>query len=385
MRYCSKMSVTRVGIFAESLDGGGVQKVLQTILRHFDYGRYEVSLLTVRDVPIPETLAGLPLRTGFIFDSYKGGALRRLKAKVLNKIKLLVYYHCTPEVFYRLFVRKGFDVAVAFLEGYATRIVSGAPEPAKRIAWLHTELGANHWTRVAFQSDDEENRCYGRFHKVVCVSKEVKRQADEMYGLSSRTCIIYNPVDTERIISLADEAVRDRIRTGEGRTLIVSVGRLEKEKGYDRLVRVADRLQKEGYSFDLLILGKGSLRDSLASMAGESGPVRLIGYRSNPYPYIRACDFYVCPSRAEGFNTAVTEALVLGRPVVSTDCSGARELLGDSEFGIVTGNDEDSLFEGMKRMLSPDVLSHYGEMAAGRSGAFSLEGSMESIYGLIGG
>ena len=132
-------------------------------------------------------------------------------------------------------------------------------------------------------------------------------------------------------------------------------------------------------------MGKGSLYDTLASMAATTDSVRLIGYKANPYPYIKICDFYVCSSLAEGYNTAVTEALVLGKPVVSTDCSGARELLGDSEYGIVTLNDEAALYEGIKEMLSPDVLSHYGKMAAVRGRTFSIEGSLNSIYNLIDG
>ena len=379
------MRKTRLGIFAESLDGGGVEKILQTILCHFNYDRYEVTLFTVRHETLPSALIGLPVKTGYAFDTREGGVLQRLKTKVCNKIKLLVYYHCSPGLFYKLFVRNKFDVAIAFIEGYATRIVSGAPDTVKRIAWLHTELATNHWTGIAFRSRDEERRCYNRFDKVVCVSKEVKRQVDELYDLSSRTKVIYNPIDKERIIRLSQELIQDNPGLTEGKKLIVSIGRLEKEKGYDRLIKVAERLQKEGFRFDLWIMGKGSLYDTLASMAATTDSVRLIGYKANPYPYIKMCDFYVCSSLAEGYNTAVTEALVLGKPVVSTDCSGAKELLGDSEYGIVTLNDEAALYEGIKEMLSPDVLSHYGKMAAVRGRTFSIEGSLNSIYNLIDG
>lgn len=379
------MEKTKLGIFAENLDGGGVEKILQTILCHFNYDRYEVTLFTVRHETLPSALTGLPIKTGYVFDTYEGDAPHKLITNALNKIKLLVYYHCSPSLFYKLFVRKKFDVAIAFIEGYATRIVSGASDTVKRIAWLHTELITNHWTDVAFRSREEEHRCYKRFCKVICVSNEVKRQVDELYDLSSRTMVIYNPVDTKRIIKLSQEMIQDKPGLKGGNKLIVSLGRLEKEKGYDRLIRIANRLQKEGFRFDLWILGKGSLHDALASMATEAGPVRLIGYKVNPYPYIKMCDFYVCSSLAEGYNTAVTEALVLGKPVVSTDCSGARELLGDSEYGIVTLNDEYSLYEGIKKMLSTEVLSHYGTMAVARGNSFSLEGSLNSIYNLIDG
>lgn len=76
----------------------------------------------------------------------------------------------------------------------------------------------------------------------------------------------------------------------------------------------------------------------------------FLGYRDNPYKYVKKADLYVCSSRREGFSTAVTEALIVGTPVVSTNCSGAYELLGkNNEYGIVTENNEDALYEGIKK------------------------------------
>lgn len=72
------------------------------------------------------------------------------------------------------------------------------------------------------------------------------------------------------------------------------------------------------------------------------GSVQLLGFRDNPYPYMAAADLYVCPSYVEGFSTVVSEAVVLETPVVTTDCSGMREILGDSEYGLITQNTEES-------------------------------------------
>lgn len=96
---------------------------------------------------------------------------------------------------------------------------------------------------------------------------------------------------------------------------------------------------------------------------------------------MKNADLYVCSSRREGFSTAVTEALIVGTPVVSTNCSGAYELLGDNnEYGIVTENDEDALYEGIKKILTEEnLLQHYRKQAKIRGQRFSTEKTVKAV------
>ena len=107
----------------------------------------------------------------------------------------------------------------------------------------------------------------------------------------------------------------------------------------------------------------------------------LLGFHSNPYKYVSKADLFVCSSRREGFSTAVTEALLLNIPVVSTLCSGAHELLGNNnEFGIVTTNDEEGLFNGLYQILTKkDLLPYYKLKATERAKKFSKERTVKSI------
>lgn len=99
---------------------------------------------------------------------------------------------------------------------------------------------------------------------------------------------------------------------------------------------------------------------------------------------MKNADIYVCSSIAEGYNTAITEALILGRPVVSTECSGVKEQLGDdNEWGICCSNSEEGLYEGLKEMLTDDNMLHYTRQACKRGTHFTLELSMNEIYKLI--
>ena len=124
--------------------------------------------------------------------------------------------------------------------------------------------------------------------------------------------------------------------------------------------------------------GDGPDKDDILAL------LTLVGFVENPYPYIAASDIYVCSSYAEGYNTAITEALILGKPVVSTECSGVKEQLGENnEFGICTPNTEEGLYEGIKQMLNETTLKHYTKMAKERGENFTLEASMNKIYHLL--
>ena len=106
-----------------------------------------------------------------------------------------------------------------------------------------------------------------------------------------------------------------------------------------------------------------------------------MGFHQNPYKYVARCDLYVCSSHREGFSTAVTEALVVGTPVVSTNCSGAKELLGDdNEYGIVVENSEEGIYQGMKQMLSnPEMLAYYKKQAKLRGSFFSRTETVRAV------
>ena len=114
-------------------------------------------------------------------------------------------------------------------------------------------------------------------------------------------------------------------------------GRLTQVKGYDRLVRVCAKLRDMGYEFSVAILGKGEEEENIKKLISENSleeRIKLLGFQENPHKFIRNSDVFVCSSYAEGYSTAVSEAVILGVPVVTTECSGMREIFGDEECGI---------------------------------------------------
>jgi len=125
--------------------------------------------------------------------------------------------------------------------------------------------------------------------------------------------------------------------------------------------------------------------ESLIGQLGLTEHVTFLGYQTNPYQFLSKCDLFVCASFAEGFSTAATEALIVGTPVCTVEVSGMREMLGENnEYGIVTKNDENALYEGIKTLLDdPALLQHYANQANLRGKDFSTEETVRSVESML--
>lgn len=111
----------------------------------------------------------------------------------------------------------------------------------------------------------------------------------------------------------------------------------------------------------------------------------FLGYQTNPYKYVAKSELFVCSSFAEGFSTAATEALIVGTPVCTVNVSGMKEMLGeDNEYGIVTENSEEALYEGIKNIVDdPKKLKHYKRMAQIRGKIFNTQITTEKVEKLF--
>lgn len=377
------MKKLKVMFMCNSFYGGGAERVLQTILSNIDYSRFDVTLYTLHQTQLPPKLRGkVTLR--HIYSHCLGGKSTRLKGlffKLNNKFKLIVYNRLSAKMFYRLFVRGKYDIEVAFIEGYSTRVISGSTNPkSKKLTWAHIDMLENHWSSIAYKNEEEEKACYSKFNVVACVSEVVRHSMDSLFDLKT-TKVVYNPVNEELILEKAKEELRECKKSDTFR--FISLGRLEEQKGYDRLIPIIANLRSEGLNVELWIFGQGSHYGKLHKMINAfalEDYVMLWGFKSNPYAYFKYCDVFVCSSRNEGYSTAVTEALILGLPVVSTLCSGTTELLGEnSEYGIVTENNTEALYQGMKKIMEKDCLEKYKKKSLVRGSSFNLKELMSAF------
>ena len=367
----------------ESLSGGGAEKVLTVLLKHIDKTRFDVTLCTVVETGVYmdevkkyvscTSILGNPNRKTFL-----GKAWYRFKYKCV--------YNWLPLIWvYRLCVPNGNDVEVAFVEGFATKLMAASSnKQAKKLAWVHTDLINNHWIESIYQNITEERLYYQKYDQIIGVSKQVTNSVQHLYHLKNViTC--YNPIESDVILKWAEENIS--LPPKKESLRLVSVGRFVPQKAFDRLLCVVNRLYKEGFSLELWLLGDGEQRPLLEQYIRDEnleGIVTLWGFQTNPYPYLQHSDLFVCSSVSEGYSTAVTEALIIGLPVVTTACSGMDELLDNGTYGTVTENDEGALYEGVKRCFTQsDLLNTYKEQAIHYKDRVTLKQQMSHIEELF--
>lgn len=164
----------------------------------------------------------------------------------------------------------------------------------------------------------------------------------------------------------------------------MSVGRLSNQKGYDRLIDAATKLKKENAKFKIYIIGEGPEKKNLESQIEKnnmSDVIYLLGFKKNPYVYMNFADVFICSSRAEGFSTVASEAVVLGKPCIVTDCSGMRELFGEEgQYGFITENSTEGIYDGMDKFIKNNkMLTEYAERAKEGAKRFDVNIALKTI------
>lgn len=366
----------RILFLIPNLKHGGAEKVLVNLVNNLDQEKYDVTVQTLFDEGVHREALKPHVH-------YLPGLKRSFRGNTMLA-------KCFPAKFlWKCLVKEQYDIAVSYLEGPTSRILSGCPDwDTRRIAWIHIELESPEKASVGFRSPTEAESAYNSFDQIVAVSNQVRDCFKKQLKITAPVSVLYNTNETEQILELSHENVENpEFITGNELT-VCSVAKLMKTKGFDRLLNVHRRLLDEGLHHHIYILGVGEEQARLEQQMKNleiAETVTLLGFHKNPYQYVARCDLYVCSSHREGFSTAVTEALIVGTPVVSTDCSGAKELLGEKdEYGLVVENSEEGIYQGMKRMLSdPTLLAHYREKAKERGNFFSREQTVQAVEELF--
>lgn len=376
-----------------SLTGGGAEKVLIDILQNMDYSRYEMTLFLefrtgpyLKDIPAPVTVHAVHGNGDVRFERTWNFFKKIHLFFLLKKLSLYGLFHkwFYKPVFTRFLKGQEFDTITSFMEGVSVKYHSYIVDKAKRnLSWVHIDLEKKHWSLVFFQNAKEELKCYRKMDNLICVSEDVKQSVENLYpSLSDKCTVVYNLIDRDKIIRLAENQ-----HVQKKKLTICMVGRLNQQKRYDRALEAARRLKQDGYDIDFWILGQGELLPSLKRTAKEYGledSFLFLGFVKSPYSYMKAADIYLNTSEAEGFSLTVCEAFCLGLPVVSTATAGPKELIGQSGGGLLTGEDINSIYHGIRQMADDELLrKRCSEKALDYSNKFDVMATMEQIYRLI--
>jgi glycosyltransferase involved in cell wall biosynthesis len=263
-------------------------------------------------------------------------------------------------LFRRILQQERPDAVVSFM-GEANLI--NALLSARPIVTVHNHLSTTSKMRGGLQAFASEMliRMLYRRATVVAVSEAVKQDLVDKFGVPERQVVVIpNSVDSRQIREMAAETVA--CPWDSGLPVIITAGRLTKEKGQWHLIRAFAEVRKK-LPCQLAILGAGELESYLKLLAAELGigkDVYFLGWQSNPFKFMARANLFVLPSLTEGFGLALVEAMACGLPVISTDCpGGSKEIIAPpsgGEYGVLVPAFDDKMYSGRDPTTSAEVL-----------------------------
>ncbi|MCU6710293.1 glycosyltransferase [Paenibacillus sp. J5C_2022] len=388
-----------------SLAAGGGERSLINLLSYMDYEQYEVDLHLMNHEGIflellPEEVNLLPLSEGYLRFSQPIGrsvaghlkqgelslALNRMLFSLNNRaggnvsVKEQAGWKYVSPSLRKL--KEEYDVAIGYLEKSSIYFCVDKVKAKKKIGWIHSDYDQ-------LGMDAQFDQTYFRaLNHIVTVSDEcAKVLCNRFPEEAHKVTVIYNMVSPSMIRAMARAEDEDLFERQDGETVILSIGRLQPEKGFLLAVDAFRLLMERGYKVKWHIIGEGDEREALQHKIEEYGLSRrfkLLGVRSNPYPYLEQADIYVQPSRFEGKSIAIDEAKILHKPIVITAFSTANDQLRRNEEGLIAEMSPESVADSIAKLIDdPGLRQRFKRQLA--SLELGTEQEVNKFYTLVQG
>ena len=306
-------------------------------------------------------------------------AYKRSGSKLENNGGLDKMSKCTAPLLPRINQSETYDLAISFLTPH--RIVAEKVKAKKKIAWIHTD-----YTRVWVDAEDEL-KVWQKYDYVASISGDVTNTFLQVFpSLAPKIVEIENTLSPTFVRKRAELQNVDKEIRHEGAITLLSVGRFSDAKNYDNVPDICKRLINETkLNIKWYIIGYGGDEALIRQKIKEEGMeehVILLGKRSNPYPYIKACDIYVQPSRYEGKSVTVREAQMLCKPVVVTNYPTASSQVRSGTDGVIVPMDNEGCANGLAEVICDKPLQER-IIAHLKTHDYGNESEVEKIYTLI--
>ncbi|WP_034452005.1 glycosyltransferase [Butyrivibrio sp. AE2032] len=374
----------KILIVNDLITGGGVEKLLQDFVERW-HDKCDLTVMSLYNEA--EFYDYYPEDVHYLFKT----AYRYYKRIIgFSYIKYMAL-RCFGKLRYTYLQKhNNYDVIIALKDGDVTQFVSKFKAPQK-FAWYHTDYNNYYYSEYLYGSKENEFNVLKTYDNVVCVSQDIKDSLIDVLGDTGNYVVKYNPLNVDKILYDGNEPVIETKKT-EGRPLFVVVGRINYQKGYNLLLEAVHMLELEGYEFDVNVIGgKENWSDeyerimrSVKRLGIKS--VHFLGLKSNPYKYMKMADWFLSTSIFEGYSLVSQEAAILDVPLLLTDCSGVRELIGDNEYGIIMERSVIGIYNGIKRVLdNPELHAHYKAKIMERKSIIDYENRFEEIEDMVFG
>lgn len=388
-------------IVSHCMEIGGAERALIGLLNAFNYDEYNVDLFLLRRNGelmkyIPKEVNLLPENRLYsslavpLSQVVKNGALGVAIGRFEGKKKaaeyaqkhsfksseyvFIEYSHKYTEKFMPMISEKEYDLAISFLTPHY--FVASKTRAKKKIAWIHTDYS---FIEIDVES---ELKMWSAYDKIIAISENVKTAFLKKFPtLKDKIEIIENIHPAEFIRTQADEFTVENEMPDDGSVKFLSVGRFCDAKNFDNVPEICSRLDNGKW----YIIGFGSdeqlIRDKIAEF-GMQDRVILLGKKTNPYPYFKACDFYVQPSRYEGNAVTVNEALILGKLVAITDYATSASQINNGTDGVIVPLENEKCAEGLMRFVNDTELRRK-ILKNVKEADFSKFGEINKLYKLL--
>ena len=362
----------------DSLHCAGAEKSLTTLLSLLNYSKYDVDLqlfgyggaleeLVPKEVNILKPMEYIKFSSlstkNAVIKSLKNMNFKMLSSRLRfslairknnysNAQKARVYWQKVSNVIEKN--NKEYDIAISYAQGVPTFYVAEKVCAKKKLAWVN----------VSYKLEDEDRafqeQFYDKYNKIVAVSDSAKNIFLETFPkYTDKLEIIYDINDADFIKKMSDQgqSYNDNY-TG---LRILTIGRLDNQKGYDMALEACKILKEKGIEFKWYSLGIGPLKDEIEKYIEDNNlknHFKLLGVKANPYPFIKDCDIYVQTSRFEGFGIAIAEARMLNKPVVTTRFDAVYNQMKDRKNGLVVDMNSQGIVNGILEVINNKELTN---------------------------
>ncbi|MPQ42299.1 glycosyltransferase [Clostridium tarantellae] len=362
----------KVLISSFDMEVGGVERSLISMLENFDYSNYDVDLMLYRHTG--DFFKLLPNKPNLLNEVKEYSTFRKSISEVFKEGKVLLgiartlakfnaknimkknnfseeghvqmQYMWKYSMSFLPKLEKEYDVAISYL--WPHYFIAEKVKAKKKIAWIHTDFSK---IETDIKLDLE---MWNNFNHIIAVSEECKKSFLIKYPtLHNKVKVMENITSPEFIKKMSNEKVEDNL-SKDNSFKIVSVARLSHAKGIDNAVKALKILHDKNFkNIKWYVVGYGGDEAMIKDLIKENNledRFILLGKKINPYPYMKDCDLYVQPSRYEGKAVTVTEAKILGKPVVITNYTTAKSQVKSGEDGYICDLSVEGIAKGIKTM-----------------------------------
>ena len=385
------------------MEVGGVERSLAAMLSNFDYNDYEVDLhLHSHTGPL---LGLLPQKTNLLpqlptCKSYRqsikqilqSGHVRLFFKRIYAKWRASKYGKTTQinengyfqmQEIWRLCVNKtqtinkNYDVAISYL--WPHHFTAFNTQAKIKVAWIHTD-----YSTIKIDVD-ADLAIWQKFNHIISISNACTQSFLKTHpSLKSKIVVVENITSPEYVRKMAEGHYNKTF--SQVSFNLVSVGRLCNAKGYDRAVEVLNVIHQKGFTnINWYIVGEGGDRSQIEALISKHNlqdNFFLLGSTTNPYPYMKAADIYVQPSRYEGKAVTITEAQILAKPILITNYSTSTSQITHNIDGIICGQSIDDIADAIIKLFQDDTLR--SDLSAHcKKQDYSNKEELSSLYALF--